>query len=821
MLQMFPQDFQYAIRSLGKSPGFSIVAVMSLMLGIGANTVVFSVINAILIRPLPVLHPKQMFVLSGTNIHRGPSLFPYAFFAEARARKDLFSDAIAMREIAPHFSENGTSEVITGECVSGNYFDTLGILPYAGRLLHARDETAAGADRIVILSYGFWKRRFNGDPRVIGRVIHLNKDAMTVIGISSPNYDSLEAGYSPDVRVPMTMWPRMTGVEPSALSTAQWWTPVVCRLKPTVSKSQAEASLNVLLQNYRREQDKGRAQNFAPAIFNQRLFLDPLGTGFENNLKAAVRQLYFVLAVVVIVLLAACTNLASLLLARAATRQREFAVRLALGATRTRILRQLFTESMLLAGIGGALGFLWAYWGTRLLLAFLPTSELGVVPMHVEPDLRVLMFTASISFASGILFGLTPAVRSMRFELTRQLKGEQPRIPGTAIGWRKPLAGAQVALSSLLLVGAMLFLRSLVNLRSVDTGFNSRNVLQVSFDPPGNYNPERLRALYGNIVSALSVKPGIVSATLARLGPIRGGCWRAAITVADYRPPANDPGPCGDTVGPGYFATLQIPLIRGRDFSSRDTGDSPHAAIVNETFAHYYFGQKSPIGKRISLSYRRSLADFEIVGVAKDSKYRDLREQAQRFWYVPYEQFASIDNLTLFVRTAGDPSRQIETVRRTIRDIDPNVPVYHVRTLDQRIDQLLAADRLLAISATFFGFLAALAVAMGLYGVMTFTVVQRTQEIGVRMALGAERADVLWPVMTELGTSLLAGLAIGLTCALLLGRFVGALLFELKPADPASFLFASLLMGTVAVIAGYVPARRAMRIDPIAALRYQ
>lgn len=806
-LQTVIYNLRYAARLLRRSPVFSTVAVLSLALGIGANTATFSLINAIVLRSLPVDHPEQLFALRATNAS-GMTLasFPYAVYRELRGRRDLFSSVFCLREIAPAFAAHESTGLVTGECVSGNYFDTLGIAPSAGRLFHSWDETAPGADRIVVLGFGFWERQFGGDPDVIGRVIRLNAIPMTVIGVSSPKYDSLKAGYAPDVRVPMSMWPLMIGDRSMLTSPDKWWPSIILRLKPGVGKAQAQAAVNAMF-----PRDGRHVANT--------LWLLSAANGLESRARSAAKQLYLLMAIVMLVLLAACVNVANLLIARTAGRRREIAVRLSLGAGGGRIVGQLLTESILLAGIGGTTGMLWAYWGARFVLSFLVVGQLGGVSMRLAPDSHVLLFTVVVSLGVGILFGMAPALWLGRFELIPELKGQRALPFPIGNAWRRALVTAQIALSFVLLIGSGLFLRSLANVRHVDLGFDGRNVLQASLDLPDGYTAEKAQAFYSEAVERVARVPGVTAAAFGA-SPLQIGHSETSVTLDGAARNSCPAGSRWDTIEPGYFTALRLPILSGREFAASDSEHSTHVAIVNEKFARFYFGEQSPIGRHIGPGGHSAPKDFEIVGVVKNGKYGGIKGQTPCFWYIPYAQHPGIENLTLFVRTAGDPLKHVARVQRAIWGVDPNVPTYGVKTLDATVDESIAADRMFAISSTLFSALAALLAGIGLYGLMSYVIMSRTQEIGIRMALGARRRDVVRPVLVETGATLLAGIAIGLPCALALGRSLAAMLFEIRPADPLTLLAASAFITAVALVSGYLPARRAARIEPMVALRY-
>ncbi|MGH9773118.1 MAG: ABC transporter permease, partial [Candidatus Acidiferrales bacterium] len=709
-IEHFWLDLAYAVRMLRKNPGFSAVAVLSLALGIGANTAIFTLINTIVLQPLPVRHPEQLFALSRSNRSNSVSGFSYLFYREVRNRKDLFSGAVFERTIAPGLSIRGNAQLVTGEAVSGNYFDALGIPPYAGRLLHNSDETAAGADRVVVLSYRFWKSRFDGDRSIIGKTIRLNTTPMTVIGISSPSYKGLRAGVSPDICVPITMWPQMLG-DPALLPTPKDWSGfIVGRLKPGIRPKRAESALTALYRSF--------LSTFPHKTQPENIWLSPAATGLDSHARRASEQLYILMAVVGLVLLAACVNLANLLLARTAARQHEIAVRLAVGASRFRLVRQLLTESLLLAVMGGALGLVFAYWGARLLFAFLMAGQLGA-SVDISPDPRVLLFALAASVATGILFGLAPALRSTRVQLAPELKRERLHIAGTRIVFQKGLVAAQFALSFILLAAAGLFLQSLKNLNSVSLGFDPHHILEIEMDPmlAGYDKQVQLRAFYREVQDRVSRLPGIVSASFGGIRLMGHLYALSGIRIPGYEPQPDDPGPHWDTVGPGYFKTLQMPILRGRGFGPQDTQNAPHVAVVNQSFARFYFGTQNPIGKVAGPAKSHGPANYRIIGVVKDAKYASLRERTPRYWYIPYQQHSVInDSLILYARTTGNPLGEVAAIRKAIRDIDPDVPVFRARTLDEQIADSIARDRMVAICSTFFSLLAAFLAAIGLYG---------------------------------------------------------------------------------------------------------
>ena len=819
-LDRLSQDLRYTARTLRRAPGFAAVAILSLALGIGANTAIFSLINAIVLRSLPVRAPEQLFQLTRSNLQRSDmKSFPYPFFRELRAAKNLpVTDPICTSGMTPGLEINGNAERITGEMVSGNFFDSLGVRPYLGRLLAPGDEIP-GSDRVAVISYGYWKRRFSADKRLVGSVIHLNTIPITVIGIAPPGFTGMSPDSSPDVRVPITLQQQMYRDPRSMLdSRGDWWLTVVARLRPGTTSQQAEAALTAFLKAYLNP--ASATTPYARRVFDsQHVQLQPAATGISSRAKNSAKQLFVLMWLVAVVLLIACVNVANLCLARAAARQREIAVRRAIGAGRARIIRQLLTESLALSAAGGLLGILFAEWGAHLLVRFLAGNQTSVT-LDVSPDLRVLAFTAGISILTGLVFGLTPAIQATGAALIPALKTDQRIAGGAGVFWRKLLTCAQVALSVLLLIGAALFLRSLATLRGLDTGFDRENVLVMSVDPSlAAYDQARTLAYYREAASRVAHIPGVRNATFAYIGLITGSGWGSGIKAEGYTSKEGDPGPDRNAVGPGYFTTLRIPIIRGRDFEPRDNATSRHVAIINESFARFYFGNQNPLGRHIGPGGENSPMDFEIIGVAKDGKYTSLRDRPERFWYIPYEQYRTVRSLTLYARTSGDPLALAGPLQQALHAAGPNVPVFRVTTLAGQIDDDIVLDRLVSILSTFFSVLAALLASVGLYGVMSFAVTRRTREIGIRMALGAQRRWVSALVMREVALVLLTGIVIAIPCALALGKFVASMLYGVQPRDLWSIAGACALMAVAALAAGYLPARRASRVDPIVALR--
>ena len=819
-------DLRYALRAFRRNPGFAAAAVLSLALGIGANTAIFTLINALLLRTLPVRDPQQLVLVDRSNMEsKHLTSFPYPFYRELRDHNDVFSGILCYTNMSPSLRVGASPERVTGELVSGNYFDVLGVRPYLGRLLTQDDDRVPGSGRVVVLSYGFWQRRFGADPGVVGQVVHVNTTPMTVIGVTPPGFDGLESGRSVDVRAPMMMQAEMWASESQLEVRGDWWLTMAGRLKPAVSQAQAEAAILPQLVHYEAADQEGHWTEYRRRVLaSTRIVLAPLARGTQHLGNQYRRALYVLMGIVGTVLLIGCVNIANLLLARSAARQREIAVRLALGAGRGRLVRQMLTESTLLAMLGGIVGIGIAYWGARVVVSF--SAEL--LSLNVAPDLPVLVFTLAVSVGTGLLFGLTPAIQSTRVSVTPELKGGDRSTGGARLNLGHLLISGQVALSLVLLTGAGLFARSLHNLRTLDTGFDRRNVAVFILDPTAaGYSVERVNRFYSEVLSRVEGMAGVRSASYAAMGLIAHGNWGSGIRMEGYTRPEGDSGPLRNFVGPAYFHTLGIPIVMGRDFRPEDSAASQHAAIVNERFARFYFGKENPIGKRIGAEGEEGPPDFVIVGVVKDGKYASLREDTPRYWYIPYEQYALAGQhslalrLHLYVRTTNDALQMLAALRQTIQNVDHEVLLAGSKTLDTQVDEDLGTDRLLATLSLLFSLLATVLASVGLYGVMAYSVARRTRDMGIRMALGAERGDVLWLVLRKAMLLVAIGIVMGVPVTPALSRLVSSLLFGVQAGDPATLALAGVTLAVVAAVASYLPARRASRLDPVTALRYE
>jgi predicted permease len=828
-------DLSFAFRTFVKAPVFAGVAVVSLALGIGANTAIFTLLDQVLLRMLPVKDPQQLVQLRWQGTHYGSNTgyaaLSYPMYKDFRDRNQVFSGVICRYALPLSLRLNGRGERLDGELVSGNYFQVLGVQAALGRVITPDDDRIPDGQPVAVLSYRFWMERFHGDRGVIGQSILVNGRQLTVIGVSQAGFDGIELGYSPKIRIPVAMKKAMTpGWEQYSLENRRGrWVNVLARLKPGVSITQAKASLQPLfhsiLEMEVREKEFAHADAYTKQQFlRSTMDVMPGSRGRSELRRHAESPLWVLMAMVGLVLLIACANVANLLMARATGRQKEIAVRLAMGASRLRLMRQLMVESLLLALAGGAAGLLVAAWTDDLLV---PLMSVGNSPLELStmPDMRVLIFALAVACVTGIVFGLVPALQSTRPDLAGTLKESAGAVIGGGhMRLRKALVVAQVFLSLLLLIGAGLFVRSLRNLNTLDPGFRTHNVVAFSIDPRLNgYSKERAPIFYRQLLDKLRATAGVESAGFGVVRVLDNDDWENSIAVESYQPkPGEDMDPYYNAVSPGYCATLGLKLLAGREFLPSDVGNSHKVGIVNEKWAQKYFGGRNAVGRHFGFGGDPGTkTDIEIVGVVRDAKYNNMRDAMSAQNFVPFDQADLLTDVTVYVRTRINPEQMFAAVRGTVRDLDANLPVYGMRTLDAQLNQSLVAERLTAFLATVFGFLATLLAAVGLYGVMAYNVGRRTREIGIRIALGAPSPSVLWLVMREVLVMLGLGVAVALPAAWGLARLVQSQLYGIAPNDPLSMAAATLSIALIAALAGYIPALRATRIDPIRALRYE
>jgi len=825
-------DIRFAARTLTKSPAFVTVAVLSLALGIGANTAIFTLTDQLLLRLLPVHHPEQLVLLSPVGEHygnnQGSNRISYPMYQDFRDRNQVFGSMFCMREVPMSVSYAGRTERISGEVVSGNYFPVLGVAAALGRVFTAGDDHMQGGHPVAVMSYGYWQRRFAGDPGVIGRKLIVNGYPYTVVGVSQAGFTGTDPASAPELRVPVAMSRQLARFYDLNDRRSRWVT-AFARLKPGVSLEAAKAGLQPLFHQILQMEVRQKAFAKAAPDMKQR-FLQmsmnvlPASAGRSYLRRQFSTPLLVLMAIVALVLLIACANVANLLIARAASRQKEIAIRLALGAGRWRIVSQLLVECLMLAMAGGLAGLALAVWIDRVLIGLLPPQS---TPLAISstPDWRILCFNLALSVFTGVVFGLTPALQATRPDVAPALKDQVGSLAGgTSAGLRKSLVVAQVSLSLLLLIGAGLFIRSLGNLKGLDPGFRTSNLIAFKIDPTLNgYKPERTRALYRRLKETLDGLPGVQNSGLAVVPVLEGDEWDEWVTIDTYKPKQGEvPDPHENFVSPNYFATMEIPLLAGRDFKLTDTAGSPLVAIVNESFAKKYFSSLNALGHRVGMGIDPGTkTDITIVGVARDTKYESMRDEIPTEIFIPFDQMDFATGMTAYVRTARDSNQVFEMVRQTVRQLDPNLPVFEMTTLSKQMDDSLVTERLVATLSTSFGVLATVLAAIGLYGVMAYTVERRTREIGIRMAIGAMTGDVVWLVMQEVLVLLAVGICAALPAAWILTRYVQAQLYGIQPTDPASLALATLAIAAVAIPAGYLPARRATRVDPIRALRYE
>jgi len=833
-LESLWRDLRYGLQMLRRNPGFTAAAVLSLALGIGANTAIFSLMDAVLLKMLPAKNPEQLFFLERSGVRRDAkegSGLSYAFFEQLRARREAIAGVCAFNPGSRvNVVADGQAEVAQGQLVSGGFFATLGVNALLGRMITEEDDKIPGAHPVAVISYNYWQRRFTRDPAIVGKSVAVNGHPFTIIGVTPSEFFGVTVGESPDLWAPAMMLAQLYPGDSLEQYNNYPRDFMLARLKPEVTEQQARAVFNAVLQQTLAASSGSQlSPEEQRELRRKSVALNPASRGLSSLREQFSEPLRILMAVVGLILLIACANVANLLLARATARKKEIAVRLALGASRFRLIRQLLTESMLLALIGGALGLLFALWGCGFLLALVGSGR-DPVFLKLTLDLRVLGFTAVASLLAGVLFGLAPAWRATRVDLNPALKdGARGSDAGSRLGLGKTLVVVQVALSLLLLIGAGLFARSLGKLKSLDAGLNRENVLLVSTNPMmiGYQEGRQTADLYQRMLERIRAIPGVRFASLSPQALLGAGGTNTSVVVQGRaeRPEdnADSPGRTGIPwlceVGPEYFETVGMTILRGRGLTAQDGENAPRVAVINETFARYYFGDENPIGRRFGTDPDTS-GQIEIVGVVKDAKYVSLREPALRTYYVPYFQYSDRWRATTFqIRTAADPTGVIAAVRQAAREVDANLPLFNIKTLAKQVDESIAQERLIGAVSSFFGLLALLLAAVGLYGIMAYAVSQRTHEIGVRMALGAHRGAVLRMVLRQGMKLVLIGAGLGLAASLAVTRVIASQLYDVTPTDPMTFIGAPILLLIAALAACFAPARRATKVDPLVALR--
>jgi predicted permease len=812
------QDVRYAVRMLVKNPGFTLLVVLCLALGIGANSAIFSLANTLLLRQLPIEKPEEVVVIN-RGIGEGPPS-SYPDYVDYRDGSKSFTGLAATSTTPLNFSNGAQTEVILGEIVTGNYFTVLGVKAILGRTFVPEEDKTPGANPVAVINHRFWERRFNSDPNLIGKTLTLNGQAFTIIGIAPEQFTGSMVMFNPDVWVPMMMQAQLIPTHPDWLNNRRVdWLMLMGRLKPGVSIEQAEADLNLI--------DNQLAKAHPDVIHEQgasrALSLShPTGIYIPHLRRMISMVTSFLMALVALVLLIACANVINILLARATARQTEIAIRLSLGAGRGRLIRQLLTESFVIAALGGAAGLLVTWWLTKLMSAYRPPIP---PPYAFAPDLqvdtRVLLFTLVLSVATGIIFGLVPALQASRPDLVKSLKDEASsnNQRSRRFSLRNIIVIAQVAVSLVLLISAALFVRSLQKMQGVDPGFKTDNafLLNVDLDLQG-YTKVRGREFYRQLTERLGALPGVQAVSMVNFFPLGFESFDEAVLIEGREPPRE-----GEqiyistyTVDPGFFQMMNIPIVRGSNFTGQEREDSPGMAIINERMALRFWPNEEAIGKRFRFEGMQGPL-LEVIGIAKNSKYRSLGEPPRSVIYISQNQEYT-PAMNILVRTSGDPSQTIVAARKEVQSLDANLPIKALMTFDQAVDSSLWRERIGASLLGMFGFLGLVLTTAGLYGVIAYSVVRRTHEIGIRLALGAKPKDVVRMVVKQGFVLIVIGLVVGLILSFIVSRLLASVLYGVV-ADPVPFLGVPLLVILIALLACYIPARRAAKLKPLVALR--
>jgi predicted permease len=832
-LESLLQDVLYGGRAMLRSPGLTIVALLSLALGIGANTAIFTFMDAVMLRSLPVRNPSQLVVLGRgqadgiTDSFASTQLYSYPFYRQMQQRNQVFSDVAAIfsltNDVHGFVSERSEPEPMKIQLVSGTYFQLLGVHAMMGRTITDDDDNSEGNHPVAVVSYAWYTRSLARDPGVLNQNLRIGSTVFSIVGVAPPEFFGTKVGESPDIWIPLSMVqavpPHWSGYKDNSYESLL----IMGRLKPGVTVTQASTNVNLVFQQIYQQllgtsPDGPNTKNNRALLAKKHVQITPMATGISDLRSEFSSPLKLLMAVVVLVLLIACANIANLLLARSTARARELAVRQALGAGRFRIVRQLLTESLTLALAGGALGIAFAAVANRMLLRMVSGAD--PLPLDVSLNLKLLLFTFGITLSTAVLFGAIPALRATRLQLTESLKDGRGASGNAA---KSPLARAlvisQVAFSLVLLVGAGLFLRSLVNLNNVETGFNRQNVLILQPDESSaGYKEDdpRLIPLRQQIEQRLSALPGVSAASYSSF-TFDEGSWNGRIFVQGYEN-NKDIDVHHNVIGNDYFRAMQIPLIAGRSFGPQDTATSPKVAVLSEYTARTLFPEGSPVGRHYGNGDQKHANEIEVIGVAKDAKFESLSEPAVALDYYPYTQTPGYIH-DLDVSYSGDLGSISSAVQKTIHSIDRNLPINHVITLDEQVSLSTQSSILIAQLSSFFGLLAVFLSSIGIYGLMSYVVSRRTNEIGIRMALGADRSMIRWQVMREIVLLVGVGIVIGIPVTLASARLITSMLFGLHGTDPWNLLTAICLLMSVAILAGYLPARRASRVDPMVALR--
>ncbi len=839
-------EIRTSLRGFLQSPLFTSVAVLSLALGIGANTAIFSLIDQVILQPLPVKRPGELVQLYQQGAHygsnSGPRMHSYPMYKDFRDASPSFDGLLARREISITVSAADSTERTQGELVSGNYFAVLGVGAHLGRVLSPADDLQKGGHPVAVLSYDYWRNRFGADPTIVNREILVNNHKLTVIGVSAPEFFGLDPTRSVGVRIPLAMKVQMTPSWDDYDNRRSRWVQIFGRLKPGLSLETAQAQLLTQFKALRAQEVQGeafaKASGFARSSFLQgTIHLESAANGYSGLRRQVAQPLWILMGIVGLVLLIACTNVANLLIARAAGRRKEFAVRVALGANRWRLMRPLLVESLLLSCLGGALGLGLAVGLNSLLLQFLPPST---VPYRIAAglDLRVLAFTFGVACLTGLVFGLIPAFGVANTDAGPALKEEgRGMSSGGRALLRKVLVGVQVSLSILLLIAAGLFVRTLQNLKLADTGLEVSRLVTFQAEPSLlGYSATKIKQFSRDLKQRLEAQPGVQVVGIGTVAKMSGNEWDSTVTVEGYKHEAGRmPGPYFDAVTPGYIPAMGMKILDGRDFRDSDYNTEAPASLsidqrprswkvclINKKFADTYFQGRNPVGYHVGFGGDPGTpTDIEIVGVFSDAKYMNIRDEVPIQILVPYYQTFYQPPIVAYVRTTGEPSAAFAQIRSVMKELDPQLPLYALRSFEDQVDTILSTERMLSFLAAVFGVIATLLAAIGLYGVLALSVSRRRKEIGIRIALGAEGGSVIALVLGEIVVLLIGGIAVGVPAALALSQFLESQLYGLKANDPLTLAAAVAALIAVALLASWWPTRRATRVNPVEVLRYE
>ncbi len=822
-MDSFLKDIRYSVRLLLRNPTFAIIATISLALGISANSAIFSVMDKLLVRSLPVKAPEQIVLLSAESVNPRflNNVFSYPDFVDYRDHNQVLSGLIAFTTAEARIGTAEETDRARVEIVSGNYFDVLGVPAAKGRTFLPEEDRTPGTHPVVVLSHGAWQRRFGSDPNIVGKLVVLNDASYTVVGVAPKGFTGMRVEFPSELWAPAMMRSQLIPGAVSILNRRFVWLKLAGRLKPNVSMEQAQASLDVLARQLREAHTPPGDRNLS--FYERRMLLEPGGRGISFLRTELNKTLRLLMAVVGLLLLIACANVATLLLARSTARRKEIAVRLALGASRGRLVRQLLTESLLLSVVGAGAGLLLVPWWNDLLLAFQRNINLHQTSLGGSVDTRVLGFTIVVSVLCSAIFGLAPALQSSRPELVPALKDSDP-LSGRHEGrWnlRNLLVVAQVALALLVLIGAGLFIKSLSNLFAIDPGFRTEKILLLPIElPRQRYSGGKANEFFRQLSERLKTLPGVEAVSTASITPLSGSVAKMSVIIEGYQAKPNENvGIDYNEVGPGYHELMGIPIVQGRGFTERDKGGAPVVVVINEALARLYFPDQNPIGKRISSGPGNPW--WQIIGVTRDFKTQRLTEVPVPHLDLPALQRPYGNFARVLIRTTAEPAKLLPAAQQEVKAVDRSASIVRATTLSEELNNSIAPARMATTLTSLFGLMALLLASVGLYGVMVYSVTRRTREIGIRMALGAQRWEVLGLVLRD-GIAIVAlGVALGIVSAFAATRLIVSQLYGVSATDPLTFVAVSLLLTGVALLASYVPARRATRVDPMVALRYE